>query len=122
DLAIALPPSARRAGMRAVTHDNLAAQYREHRPARDGPALPRAVVGHVEVVLDERLAHAGIDEYEVGVAAGRDDALLGIEPEDPGRIGSRDVRRALERHAALDDALAVADAQTPLVPHVPARG
>src|SRR5439155_12548113 len=67
----------------AALGDDLAAQERHHRPARDRPPFPGAVVAHVEVLAGERPLHAGVDQDEVGVAAGGDHALLRIEAEDP---------------------------------------
>src|SRR5438445_7750475 len=89
----------------AVVSDDPAPQEGHHRPARDLPALPRAVVGDVEVLPRERLADPGVDEDEVGVAPRRDHALLRVEPEDPRGVGGGHGGEALERHTALDHAL-----------------
>src|SRR5262245_19856867 len=81
--------------------DHAAAEDGDGGPARHLPAFPRAVVRHVEVVLGQHLADAGIHEGEIGVAARRDDALARVEPEDLRGVGGRDIGEALERHATL---------------------
>jgi len=78
------------------------------------PALPRAVVGHVEVVARERLLERRVEQDEVGVAARREHALRGIQAEDARGVGRGDRGEALERHAALDDALGPRDPQARL--------
>src|SRR5256886_8168699 len=62
--------------------DDLASEDRGHRPAGHLPALPGAVIAHVEVLARQRLVDRGVDEHEVGVTAGSDRTLAGIEPED----------------------------------------
>src|SRR2546428_8243139 len=76
-------PVARVAGEPAVLDDDPTAEDRGDGPALDRPALPGAVVAHMKVLARERLPDRRIDDDEGGVAPGRDDALLGVEPEDP---------------------------------------
>src|SRR5262249_14902987 len=101
--------------------DRLAPKNRGDGPARDRPALPRAVVAHVEVVLGERLPDRRVEQDEVRVAARGDDTLPRVEPEDPRGVRRGDGGEALERHAALDDALGERDAEARLRPEVAAR-
>ena len=46
-----------------------------------------------------------VDEHQVGVAAGRDGALLGIQAKDPGRVRAGHLDQPLRRQAAADDSL-----------------
>src|SRR5262245_33242005 len=61
-------PGARATQEPAALHDQRPPQHGHHRPTRDLPALPRAIVGDVEIVASERLLDARIDEGQVGVA------------------------------------------------------
>ena len=74
----------------------------------------------MEVVEGERALDAGVDDGDVGVAAGCDGALLRVEAEYLGGVRGGDVHEALEGHAALDDALGVGDAHARLDAVVPA--
>src|SRR5262249_31469211 len=105
----------------AALGDDPPAQDGDRGPAGDLPAFPRAVVGHMEVVLGQRLADGGIHDGEVRVAAGSDDALARVEAEDLGGVGGRDVGEALEAHPALAHALREGDAEPRLRAHVAAR-
>src|SRR5438128_8170772 len=104
DPAADQPPVERVADEAAMLDDDAAAEDRGHGPALDRPALPGAVVAHVKILARERLSNRRIDEDEVRVAPGRDDALLRIEPENPRRVRGRHVGEPLERHPALHDA------------------
>src|SRR5207245_781022 len=94
--------------------DSPAAENRGDGPTLDRPALPEAVVAHVKVLARERLPDRRIDDDAVGVAPGRDDALLRVEPEDPRRVRGRHLGEALERHPALHHALGEDDPHTRL--------
>src|SRR5438445_12703882 len=100
--------------------DDAAAEDRGHGPALDRPALPGAVVAHVKILARERLSNRRIDEDEVRVAPGRDDALLRIEPENPRRVRGRHVAEALARHPALHDAFGEDDPHTSILPEAAA--
>src|SRR5499433_3500824 len=105
----------------AALGDHPPAQDGDRGPAGDLPAFPRAVVGHVEVVLGQRLANGGVHDGEVRVAAGGDDALARVGAEDRGGVGGGDVGEALEAHPALAHALREGDAEPRLRAHVAAR-
>src|SRR5437870_11231348 len=107
-------PVARVAGEPAVLDDDPTAEDRGDGPALDRPALPGAVVAHMKVLARERLPDRRIDDDEVGVAPGRDDALLGVEPEDPRGVRGGHLGEALERHPALHHALGEDDPHTRL--------
>src|SRR5437016_12744947 len=68
----------------------------------------------MKVLARERLPDRRIDDDEVGVAPGRDDALLGVEPEDPRGVRGRHLGEALKRHPALHHALGEDDPHTRL--------
>src|SRR5207249_6757441 len=55
----------------------------------------------VKVLARERLPDRRIDDDEVGVAPGRDHALLGVEPEDPRGVRGGHLGEALERHPEI---------------------
>src|SRR5215467_10992857 len=105
----------------AALGDHPPAQNGGRGPAGDLPAFPRAVVGHVEVVLGQRLANGGVHDGEVRVAAGGDDALARVEAEDLGGVGGGDVGEALQAHPALAHAFREGDAEPRLRAHVAAR-
>src|SRR5215470_350722 len=105
----------------AALGDHPPAQNGDRGPAGDLPAFPRAVVGHVEVVLGQRLANGRIHDGEVRVAAGGDDALARVEAEDLGGVGGGDVGEALQAHPALAHAFREGDAEPRLRAHVAAR-
>ena len=98
-----------RRSLRSSTID-VAAQQGCDGPAFNGPAFPDAVILEVEVVEGKGPLDGGIDDGDVGVAAGRYDSLLRVEAHDLGGVGGGDVNEALEGHAAPDDALGVGDA------------
>src|SRR5438445_11674853 len=75
----------------AVLDEHLPAHDRHRGHAAEAVALPDAVVAvRVQVVQGDRLLGPWIDENDVGVAAGRDDPLAGVEAEEPRRIGAGD--------------------------------
>src|SRR6266446_9905823 len=75
----------------AVLDEHLPAHDRHRGHAAEAVALPDAVVAvRVQVVQGDRLLGPWIDEDDVGVAAGRDDPLAGVEAEQPRRIGAGD--------------------------------
>ena len=102
ELARDEPAEARLGVQPAVLDDDAAAQDRRRRPARDRPALPRAVVAVVvQVVHRDRALDVRIPEDEVGVAARRDHALARVEPGDARRVRREDLDEAPQREAAL---------------------
>jgi len=68
---------ARLAEQLPILDHHLAAQDHDRRPAVDFPAVPRAVVGAVEVLGAERMPDGGIEHDDVGVAARGEHALRG---------------------------------------------
>src|SRR4029453_6664536 len=93
----------------SIFHDDATTENRRYRPALDRPALPGAVVAHVEVLLRERLLDARIDDRDVRVAPGSDDTLARVETQDPRGVRGGHLGEALERHPAFDDALGIDD-------------
>src|SRR5215468_8959927 len=110
DLAGGQPAVARASEELAALGHDLPAEQRHHGPARYRPALPWAVVAHMEILAGQRLPEGGVDEGDVRVAARRDHAVLRVEPEDPGRVGGGDLRKPGKGHAPLDHALGIGDA------------
>ena len=107
----------------AVLHDDAAAQDRCRRPARDVPALPRAVVAVVmQVVHRDRALDVRIPEDEVGVAARRDHALARVQAGDPRGVRCEDLHEPLQREPTADNPLGVADEAACLDADVAARG
>src|SRR6266545_7836097 len=72
DLAGSETAIARAPQQAAAVGDDLAAEDRGPRQAGHLPALPGAVIAHVEVLARQRLVDPGVDEHEVGVTAGSD--------------------------------------------------
>ena len=68
----------------------------------------------MQVVERERFVYRGVDDGDVGVAAGGDSALARIHAEYLGGVGRCDVHKPLQGHAALDHAFGVGDAHARL--------
>ena len=64
----------------------------------------------MEVVHGEALFDGGVDEGDVGVAAGGEGAFAGVEAHQAGAVGGGDIHEAGEGHTAFGDAFAVGDA------------
>src|SRR5437899_58722 len=60
---------------------------------------------HVQGLGRHAEPRRGVDEHDVRVAPGRDDALSRVEPEDAGRVGRGHLDQPGDRQPTLDDAL-----------------
>src|SRR6266566_2238099 len=87
-MAEQVPPAPGLAYELALPRHDLAAGEGQHRHPAQLEAVERIVAGpRVELPLVDHAVARRIEENHVRVAAHRDRALLGIEPEDARRIG-----------------------------------
>src|SRR5262245_52674018 len=113
---------ARAAEERAAVDRDGAAEQDDLGPAVHLPAVPRAVVGSVQVARPEGPPHGGVEHDEVRVAAHGDGAFLRIQAEDLRGVARRHLDEALEGHAPPGHALRVDDGHARLHAHVAAGG
>src|SRR3989304_3311984 len=103
----------------AIDH-YLAAQYRHLRPTRHFMALPRAVVGFMQILDAHSTLHVWIENDEIGVAADGYCALTGIKPHNARGVRGHEIGKALERISSFHHHFRIHDAQSGLHPCVAA--
>src|SRR5215831_20601338 len=106
----------------AVLDGYLAAQNRHHGPGEDVVALPRRVVGLVQVLRAHLAATGGVENRDIGIAARRDGTLARVEPHDLRRVAGYQIDEAGERVAAPDHHLGIHDAEPWLDARIAAGG
>ena len=85
-----------------MVDNDFTTQDRNHGIPLATETFPDAVVGiGVEIVQGQGLVEIGINEHEIRVTAGGNDAFLRVEPKDFCGIGGGDRGKALQRHVAL---------------------
>src|SRR6478609_9221821 len=91
DLALEVLACTLAAQILPVLDGHLAAQDRHHGPGEDVVALPGRIVRLVQVLLAHLAAAAGVEDGDVGVAAGRYRAFARVETHDLGGVGRDEI-------------------------------
>src|SRR3984893_11455852 len=104
----------------AVLHHDLAAQDRHARPGRHFVALPRRVVGLVQILLAQYPPGARVEQHDVGVRADRQRPFARVEAHDARCIRRGEPDKIGEAVAALLDHVGVHQRQPGLDPGIAA--
>src|SRR5579871_3923720 len=114
DLSLEVAPVPRAGEILPVLHHDLAAQYRHHWPREDVVALPRRIIGLMQVGCGDLAAPGRIEDRDVGIAADGDRSLPRVKPHDPGGVARYEVDISRQSIAAAHDHLGVHDGQARL--------